>query len=210
MERRRILWLAGGIGLVACGIVCVLRGSVQGVSAANTVLTLLADMLWAASILTLAIGRDRESSVVARKPLGLVASAVVAVWPLTRTMVAVFAVIDVPEQARAWAVWEYLSLTVALMSGLVAAMHVARADIVPTPWSRAPLWALGAQSAMWVLPQLIGAASPTALMEMADAVAALGTLSRLAPALGLGILAIVLANRSRTGTIPVFRSSTSE
>ncbi|SJN24701.1 hypothetical protein FM104_04550 [Microbacterium esteraromaticum] len=60
----------------------------------------------------------------------------------------------------------------------------------------------------WILPQLIGVASPTVFMEMSGVIAALGTLSFLTATLGLGILAILLSNRSRAGTVPVFQSST--
>ncbi|HCS60878.1 MAG TPA: hypothetical protein DIW46_05690 [Microbacterium sp.] len=208
MHRRRLSWLVGGIGLIACGVVGVIRSSVLGVSGASTVLTLLADVLWAGAILVLAIGLSREGSVVARKPLGIAASAAVALWPLTDTLVNLFAGPDNLEQADAWRFWEYLSMLLPLMIGLIAAMQVARAHVVPAPWNWAPLWVLGAQTVAWVLPQLIGVASPPVFMEMSGVIAALGTLSFLTATLGLGILAILLSNRSRAGTVPVFQSST--
>lgn len=208
MHGRRLSWLVGGIGLIACGVVGVIRSSVLGVSGANTVLTLLADVLWAGAILVLAVGLSREGSVVARKPLGIVASAAVALWPLTDTLVNLFAGPDNLEQADAWVFWEYLSMVLPLMVGLIAAMQVARAHVVPAPWCWAPLWVLGAQTVAWILPQLIGVASPPVFMEMSGVIAALGTLSFLTATLGLGILAILLSNRSRAGTVPVFQSST--
>lgn len=167
-------------------------------------------MLWAGAILLLAFGLSREGSVVGRKPLGLAASAAVALWPVTSTLVNLFAGSDNLEQADAWRFWGYLSVVLPLVFGLIVAMQVARAGVVPAPWNWAPLWVLGVQSVMWILPQLIGAASPTFVMEMAGLVAALGTLAFLTSTLGLGILAVILASRSQTGTVPVFQSSTSE
>lgn len=210
MHGRRLLWLVGGIGLIACGVVGVIRGAVLGAPGTSVVLTVIADVLWAGAILLLAFGLSREGSVVGRKPLGLAASAAVALWPVTSTLVNLFAGSDNLEQADAWRFWGYLSVVLPLVFGLIAAMQVARAGVVPAPWNWAPLWVLGVQSVMWILPQLIGAASPTFVMEMAGLVAALGTLAFLTSTLGLGILAVILASRSQTGTVPVFQSSTSE
>lgn len=183
----------------------------MGAPGANVIFTLLSDVLWASAILILSIGLGREGSVVARKPLGLASSAVVALWPLIDTLVSLFAGPQNLEQAEAWVWWIYLSMGVTLTAGLIAAMQVARARIVPTPWNWAPLWALSAQTAVWVVPQMINVASPTAFIEMATGFSALGTLGFLITTLGLGILAVVLSNRSRAGTtVPVFKSSSPE
>ncbi|MGO1839547.1 MAG: hypothetical protein ACTH2J_03700 [Candidatus Microbacterium stercoravium] len=208
MQGRRLSWLVGGIGLIACGVVGVVRTSVLGSSGTNNALTLISDLLWAGSILLLAVGLSREGSVVARKPLGLVSAVVIAVWPVTRTLVGLVFVRDTPQQAAGWLFWDYASTFLPFVIGLIAAMQVARAGVVPRPWNWAPLWALGAKSAMWVLPQLIGSASPSALIQMPGLVSALGMLGFLATTLGLGVVAVVLANRTRAGVVPIFRSST--
>lgn len=210
MHPRRISWLVGGIGLIACGVVGVIRASTLGSSGTNTVLTLISDLLWASSILLLAVGLSREGSVVARKPLGLVSTAAVAIWPVFYTLVRLFAVRDTPQQADAWLFWDYLSTFLPLVIGLIGAMQVARAGVVPAPWNWAPMWAFGFQSLMWVLPQLIGSASPSAFIEISSLVSALGILGFLATTLGLGVVAVALASRTRTGVVPVFKSSTSE
>lgn len=210
MQGRRFTWLIGGIGLIACGIVGVTRGSVPGAPGAILLLTLVGDVLWAGSILILSIGTSREGSVVARKPLGLTASVVVAVWPLTNTLVAPIVSPQSPAQAGAWQLWTYLSLVVPLVSGLIAAMQVARIRIVPAPWSWAPLWALGVRTVAWLVPQLIGVAAPGTLTELATVIPLLGTLGFLSTTLGLGILAVVLSNRSRAGSVLVFGSSRAE
>lgn len=200
--------MAGGIGLIACGVVSVIRGSVLGSSGTTAVLTLIADVLWAGATLLLAVGLSRAGSVVARKPLGLLAAAAVALWPVTATLVNLFAGSYELEQAGSWQFWGYVSAVLPLAVGLIAAAQVARARVVPDPWNWAPLWVLGIQCLMWILPQLIGAASPTVLMEMPGLVAALGSLAFLTSTLGLGILAVILATRSRVATVPVFQSAT--
>ncbi|WP_111467129.1 hypothetical protein [Microbacterium suaedae] len=208
MRERRRSWLVGGIGLIACGVIGVVRDSVLGSAGTHAALTLIADVLWAGAILILAVGLSREGSVVARNPLGLAASIAVALWPVTRTLVAVLAGPDTPEQLVAWRFWEYLSMALPLMIGFVAAMQVARARVVQSPWNWAPLWVLGGQTLLWVTPEVIGVASPSSFMRMGGLVAAFGTLAFLASTLGLGILAVVLASRSRAGTVPIYRSST--
>jgi hypothetical protein len=210
MQRRRLTWLIGGIGLVACGVFGVVRGSVLGFPATSSGLALLTDALWAAAILILAIGLNYEGSVVARKPLGLTASAAVALWPITARLVNLLADPVSLEQVDDWRLWYYLSMVLPLMFGVIAAMQVARTRVVTAPWNWAPLWVLCVQTAIWVLPQVIGAAAPDVLVEMYGLIAAFGTLGFLAATLGLGILAIVLSSRTRQGTVPVFPSSTTD
>jgi len=210
MHGRRLTWLVGGIGLIACGVAGVIRGSVLGAPATGAVLTLIADVLWAGAILLLAFGVNREGSVVARKPLGVVASAVVALWPATHTLVNLLAGPYDLQQADDWQLWGYVSMVLPLVVGLIAAMSIARTGVVPAPWNWAPLGVLGIQSVTWLVPQLIGAASPGTLLEMPGLVTGLGSIGFLASTLGLGIPAVVLANRSRARTVPVFPSSTSD
>ena len=210
MHGRRFSWLLGGIGLVACSVSGILRGSIPGAPAVNNTLTLLGDVLWASAILILSIGLSREGSVVARKPLGVTASAVVAVWPLTTTLVSLGISVQNPGQATPWQFWVYLSMLVSLMFGLIAAVQVARIRVVPAPWNLAPLWALGIQTVVWVVPQLINVAAPATFAEMGTVIPALGTLGFLATTLGLGVVAIVLSNRSQAESILVFESSPPE
>jgi hypothetical protein len=207
MHGRRLSWLLGGFGLIACCVVGVLRSSVLGAAGATTFLTVVADLIWAGAILVLAAGLHRAESVVARRPLGTAAAAAVALWPLTATLVELLAGPDTPAEARGWAFWGYATALVPLVVGLIAATQVLRARVVPAPWSRAPLWVLVLQTVIWVVPQAIGVASPQALTDMAGLLPALSTLGFLTATLGLGIPAIVLSDRSRAGTVPVYPSA---
>ncbi|MCE0510171.1 hypothetical protein LVJ59_14050 [Microbacterium sp. KKR3/1] len=207
MRKIRRSWLLGGIGLISCGIVGIARSSVLGAPGADVILALLSDLLWAGAILLLSIGLSREASVVARSPLGLSASAVVALWPVTATVLGPLVLPQEPTATEAWQIWAYLSVLIPLISGLIAAMQVARARTVPAPWNWAPLWALGVQTIVWVVPQAVGASSPRALIEMAAVLPALGLLGFVASTLGLGIVAVTLAGHRRVNTVPVFESS---
>ncbi|MFF2486854.1 hypothetical protein ACFVSU_10660 [Microbacterium sp. NPDC058062] len=210
MRRRRLTWLIGGIGLIACGVIGVLRGAVLGTPVLSTTVAVVEDLLWAGAILVLAIGLGREGSVVARKPLGLAASAVVAVWPLTASLVGMIAGPIDAEQVDTWSIWGDLVVVAPVVAGLIATVQVARARVVPKPWNWAPLWVLLTQVVLWVVPQLVGVAAPGAFLQMASALSAFGTLGFLAGTIGLGVVAVVLANRSSEGTVEVFRSATPE
>ncbi|UUE19871.1 hypothetical protein [Microbacterium sp. J1-1] len=207
MRKIRRSWLLGGIGLISCGIVGIARSSVLGAPGADVILALLSDLLWAGAILLLSIGLSREASVVARRPLGLTASAVVALWPVTATVLGPLVLPQEPTATGAWQTWAYLSVLIPLISGVIAAMQVARARTVPAPWNGAPLWALGVQTIVWVVPQAVGASSPRALIEMAAVLPVLGLLGFLSTTLGLGIVAVTLAGHRRVNTVPVFESS---
>ncbi|MFS6529723.1 hypothetical protein V8Z69_07595 [Microbacterium aurugineum] len=207
MRKIRRSWLLGGIGLISCGIVGIARSSVLGAPGADVILALLSDLLWAGAILLLSIGLSREASVVARSPLGLSASAVVALWPVTATVLGPLVLPQEPTATEAWQIWAYLSVLIPLISGVIAAMQVARARTVPAPWNGAPLWALGVQTIVWVVPQAAGASSPRALIEMAAVLPVLGLLGFLSTTLGLGIVAVTLAGHRRVNTVPVFESA---
>lgn len=177
-----------------------------GAPGTGAVFTVASDILWAAAILLLTIGVTRESSVVARRPLGLAAAAVVALWPVTRTLVQLFAPPWSPEQADAWLFWMYLSMALPVIAGAIAAVQIARAKVAPRPWNWAPLWVIAGQALLWAIPQIVAVSAPSVIVLIADTLAAVGTLSFLASTLGLGSVAIVLAGRSRAGTVDVYTS----
>jgi len=187
----------------------MLRGSVLGVPVAGSILSLLADALWAAAILVRAFGLHREGSVVARRPLGLAAATIVALRPAVATVVNLLTTpTDLTTAGSdAWLFWLYVSIVLPVVAGLIVAVQAGRAQVIPRPWNWAPLWVLAAQVALWVLPQLLGVAAPSALLQTVGLFSALGTLGFLAATLGLGILAVVLSSRSGAGTVAVFGSS---
>lgn len=157
----------------------------------------------------LAIGFTREGSVVARRPLGLSALIVVALWPLANSVIAGLLGARSPEDAAAWTVYGYLSLLAPIAAALIAAVQIARAGVVASPWRWAPLWVLVLQAAAWAIPQLgFAAVGPGSdVQAFAATVSVIGMLGFVANTLGLGILAVVLAARERPDSVEVFRSA---
>lgn len=199
-------WLTGGGGLVACGVIEVLRSSLLGTSG-SAVLGVVGDLVFAAAVLLLAVGLSHRASVVARKPVGVVAMSVVALWPLISRMLEPL-VMQGLQRATDWNIYGYLALIVPASAALVAAVEIGRAAVLPSPWHWAPLWVLAFQAIVWVVPQLtIVAIGPGEVQLYANLFALLGTASFLAGTIGLGVLVLVLATRPHAGSVEVFRST---
>lgn len=201
----RATWNTGGILLVLCGVFALVApgalgpGLGVGVAVAGAV-------LYATAVLVFAIGFSRAASVVLRRPLGLTAMVVVAVWPLIARPVgdALNAGGPVPSvAARAfWAV----DVVVSLGAALVAAVRIGRTGVIPRPWAWAPLWALGVLVVCAVVPQLVAVGAPSAGVELVPLFSVLGVIGSLAGTLGLGILALVLAAQLRPGSVEILRT----
>lgn len=211
----KLTWTIGGVGLVLCAVIGMLRYSLPGVDSG---VALALDVVFAAAVLLFAIGLSREASVVARRPLGVVALAVVALWPIvvriaqpllpTMDAATFDAGLDAYREVESLltAVF-FVNLLVSLAAALIAVVQIARAEIVPIPWRWAPLWALIASVLAGVLPQLLFAfAGPAGSQNLTEVVFVLGALGFLARTLGLGIIALVLAARDRR-SVEVFRSA---
>ncbi len=208
MQQLKRTWIAGGIGLIACGVIGMLRYSVLGRPGSSQFLGVTADIFYAAAVILLAIGLTREASVVARRPLGMVAMLLVAVWPLFFDLATGWlAVLEPQGQGAAWTAFGYLALVIPIGAGLIAAMQIARAGVVQPSWKWAPLWVLGVHAFAWAVPQLtVAAVGAGGAQIYVDGFAMLGTLAFLASTLGLGTLAVVLAARRRPASVDIFRS----
>lgn len=208
MRSRRRTWVVGGAGLLACGVLGVLRSSLAGSPGAVWGVAMTADVIYAAAVLLFAVGASQAASVVARGPLGVTALSIVAGWPLADTLVGGLLSTQLSSETGGWAVYGYISLIVPVGAGLIAAMRIARAGTVPSPWCWAPLAVLLLQAAVWAIPQILFTATGAAGIQAFYApFAALGMLGFLAHTLGLGILAVVLAARERPDSVEVYRSA---
>lgn len=169
------------------------------------------DVVYAAAVMLLAIGLARDSSVVARRPLGLIALGIVALWPLTDSLIAGLLAAVSPDDAAAWSIYGYVSLFIPIAAALIAAVQIARAGVVASPWRWAPLGVLALQAAVWAIPQIgFAALGPRSdVQAFAAPLSVLGMLGFLANTLGLGILAVVLASRESSDSVEVFRSARS-
>ncbi|WP_354498638.1 hypothetical protein [Mycetocola sp. 2940] len=92
---------------------------------------------------------------------------------------------------------------------LVTVTQIVRSGVVPAPWSWAPAWALAALTLSWLVSAIVTAtASPGSDMRAIVAVVTVDGLVRVSCAVVLGVLAIVLADRSgRTAAVPVLSPS---
>lgn len=211
MGSARLTWTVGGAGLVLCGIIVVARYAIPrvapgAVQATAVPLELAFDVMFAAAILVFAIGSRREASVVARRPVGVAALAISALWPLaTRLALPFLPRMDNAFEAgqAAYREAETMLATVFLVNGVVsflaasiAAAQIARAGTVPPPWYWAPLWALLFSVVATGAQQLLFSA-PVSSAWSWDAGILAGGLDLLVRTIGLGAIALVLAHRAR-------------
>ena len=213
MQSRRKTWLFGGIALIVCGVLSVLRDSISLFPAAGLLVSIsvVADVVWAISVMIFAIGFGREGSVVDRKPLGVTAMCLVAVWPLVSAIVSTVLSTVLPVPDERWLMWGYAGALIPFAAGLIASVEIARAGVVPLPWKWAPMVALGLSTLAWLLPQLltVGAGASDAA-NLVPLFSGLGTLSVLVSTFGLGIVATVLATRNRSGVVEIYTSQPTE
>ena len=209
MRQATRTWTIGGIALIASGVFGMLRNGLPSTLGAHQLVGVTTDALFAIGVLLLACGLTREASIVARGPLGVTALVLVAAWPLASTLATgLVGLLEPQGQGPAWTMLGNFALIFPTAVGLIAAVQIARAGVVPSPWRWAPLWALGLHAVAWALPQLTYAAVGLAGIQLyADLFVMLGTLAFLASTLGLGVLTLVLAARRRPKSIEIFRSA---
>lgn len=202
--------MIGGIGLVACGVIAMLRSSLPGAFGPFSVwnvTAILTNVIYAAAVLVLAIGTSREASVVARRPLGVTSMAILAAWPLVDVVAFPFLPQDGSSLGE-WHTYGYVTLLVQTSAALVAAMHIARAGVLTAPWCWAPLWVLAFQALVFAVLQIAGVTAGAAeLQYLVGLYLLLSSIAGLAGTLGLGILALVLAAQQRPESVEVYRSA---
>ena len=204
MQRRRRSWVIGGTALIVCGVLSMLSSSFLGTPAVRAI-AIAGDVAWAVGVLSFAIGLAREQSLVARKPLGTVALVIVALWPVTSSAIGAVLESQRTTDPAVWSVLGYVGIVVPIAAGLIATVQIGRIGVAPHPWRWAPLWVLAGQAALWVMMQVAYLVVPGDEVQLlAGPLAALGTLTVLAATLGLGILALVLAARTRPESVEVY------
>lgn len=203
MRLVRLTWRIGGVGLVLSGVTGMLLYLRLDIGA---VLVVILDGVFAAAVMVFAIGLSKEASVVARRPLGVTALIVVALWPLAVRIVAPFlprmdsatyaAGLEAYRAAEdILTAFSLVNLVVLYAAALIGSIQIARAGAVPTLWRWAPLWAVIVSVAVLVFRLL----SPVAATAGAPILSALDLIAR---TLGLGIVALALAFRYPTVASP--------
>jgi len=170
------------------------------------------DLVWAAGVVSFAVGFSCDASVVARRPLGMTALVVVAVTPLVSDGIAI--ALPEPQSADdpavvALSVVSWGGWLVSVAAGLVAAVQIARLGAVPRRWRWMPMWALcvsvGAAALQYIaVSVLFGAGAGQDVLVVANMI---GIMAALAPTLGLGVVALVAAASERPDSVDVYRSA---
>jgi len=190
----------GGGGLICSGLFNATTGFAVGDQGATYGLAVTADAFWCLGVLVLAWGLHRDGSVVSRRPLGLAALFLVAIWPLSEELAQIGGL--VPGGEATW----YLLLTGAFAAALIASVSIARVRVVPSPWNWAPLWVLALRVIASASPQLVSLIAPELVFRSPTFFAALAAFVSLVSTVGLGTLAIVLATRRTTDTVQILPS----
>lgn len=198
----RLAWLIGGSLLVArAALVLVMNGNpVLSFAGAGFVL----DGLWAAALLVLAFGVRGQGSVVARRPLGVVALVVAAAVPLLADLWWAVRPVSPADFPVGVGVVIGNGTSVLLLGALIVAVVViGRAGAVPARVRWAPLIVLAVSSGAQILMSIVAVSLPSNLVrpEVTTAyffASTLGTLGLLT----LGILAIVFAPREAAKPAP--------
>lgn len=199
VRRPVVTWLWGGALLTVSAVTPLLGGGFGGT------LGWIARLLAAAALIVFAVGIG-GGSVVARRPVGVIALFVLALAPpiLDGVTVALARTTDggTPENLWLTQVLGYGSLAVAGAAALVAAVETARARVLPDPWRWAPAWGLAIAAGMFAIGQValvtVGSQGIMAAVGLLEVTGAIGNV--LVP-LALGILAMVLGARGLT-TVP--------
>lgn len=192
----RLAWVIGGVLLIAAMLVGVVvqYGSLLGSGGA-----VVAAIWFPAALLVFAFGVRGSGSVTDRRPLGTAALTALAAWVLLgQILLPTFRSGSVdPGLLLALG---FIDSLVQFTLALIAVVQIARAGVVPRPWNWAPSWALAAIAVPWVLEQIIaaGAAQTQDAPFVVAAVLTLDSFVHVGSAVFLGVLAIVLANTSRS------------
>jgi len=200
----KLAWIVGGSLLAASAVVGLV---LQPVTALVSGGDLVASILFASGLVVFAIGLRGSGSVTARRPLGTAALLVLAAWTLLVSIlgVALFST-DLPLGALLG--FGYVDSLIRFAAALVAVVQIARAGTIRRPWNWAPGWLLAAATALWLIQQALGASGGQSAGTVAPLVWTLEGIVNFGGPVFLGVVAIVLANRSsREQTVPIYPQS---
>jgi hypothetical protein len=153
-------------------------------------------VLFSASLLVFAFGIRGSGSVTARRPLGTAALTALATWSLVVPIV--LGLVVAGDRLPDWLLtFGYVDSFVRFVLALVAVVQIARAGVVPAPWNWAAGWVLAAVAGAWLLEQVIAVGATQNAPFLASTVLTVEGLVHIGGTVFLGVVAIVLADRSR-------------
>ena len=204
----RVAWITGGSLLIVNAVSFVTAPALILPSPAVTaVVYWTGTIAFSAALILFAFGLRRSGSVVARRPLGVAAMVLLALWPFVERLLTFVYPFD-EGSADFYRAWGYVSISIELAAALVIVVQIARAGVVTGRLRWAPTWALAAVVVPQVLAQLLVVALHVNISTQEHdgiiALMGLGQLATFAAPLTLGILAIIVANRpaSRAAEAP--------
>ncbi|TFD60661.1 HNH endonuclease [Cryobacterium sp. Hh7] len=103
-------------------------------------------------------------------------------------------------------VFGYVDSFVRFALALVAAMQIAGAGAVPTPWIWVPAWVAGAASTSWLFLAIVSVGATERCNIFTAFLLSVDGLARVGGTVLLGVLAIVLADRARRPTAALIRA----
>jgi hypothetical protein len=199
-RQRRITWILGGILLIVPALIDIVLQAAAGVR-----LGWISGLIFLLTVIVFTVGVGPIGSVTARRPLGTISALVFAVLLAAGALLPALFPPAAPassgDEAQVVARGAMLALSslgitvVALVFGIIAAVQIGRAGVVPRPWCWAPLWVLLAG----VLSSLLGMLLPMLLVTSGLLVPQIPNLVSAvvlgAAVIFLGVVAIMLAVR---------------
>lgn len=207
----RTTLIAGGVLLIVHAVATFARPSFFAMPFSIAV-SWVGILAFSAAVIVFAFGVGLEGSIVARGALALTAAVVVAVWPLVERTLSLLLPYERADPAF-YPIWGYVSWAVMLAALLILVVRIARAGVLRGRVRWMPLWGLILIVAPQVLAQLLVVALSvdfgTDDQEWIFLVYGLGQLVAFAVPLGLGIIALLVANRptAAVGGVQVYPPS---
>ncbi|WP_347978324.1 hypothetical protein [Microbacterium sp. ProA8] len=192
--------MVGGVLLIVSAVAAFAAPNAFGASLPfHTVLYWAAVVAFSMSVLVFAFGIGRGGSIVERRPLGVTAALVLALWPFAERLLT-WAMPFEESTTEFYQVWGYVSLTVKIAAAIVLVVQIARAGVVTGRLRWAPAWALAAVVVPQILAQVLliamGIDQSRTEVDGVILLFGVGQLASFAAPVTLGILAIVLAQRA--------------
>lgn len=187
-------WMIGGALLLTTVVIGVAQPALSLIPLGGSI----RPTLFSAALLVFAFGIRGSGSVTARRPLGSIALTALAAWLLLGSVLqdiiaSTFSNDSLPTGLMAFG---YVDSYVKFALALVAVVQIARAGVVPAPWKWVPAGVVGAASVSWLLIEIVSVGSTQGFGLGTVALLSVDALVRVGGTVLLGVLAIVLADRT--------------
>ncbi len=205
------VWVWAGALLVASAVLPLALGVGVDAPVLRSTVGILGQFSFAASMALFAWGWRGRGSVVAGRRTGVVALAVLAVFPLAMWLASgvadlAFGSQTTTDDGRCW--WGTVYQVVWISAAALAAAEIWRAGVVPRPWNRMPAWGLLVVVGVGAITQVVSVSLVTGGAGDQLTLITLWQLSSLAVfvvPVALGVSAIVLGlRRTPPPTVQVY------